>query len=113
MKHCRFTASELYRKLMYQENIGSIIILTKNAGSHDSERPGTLNDGGTPVGIVTERDIARMIGFSARFFADMSVSEVMSKPLTTSDTNILRSSFPSSFEILQPRQKMETICSSV
>jgi CBS domain-containing protein len=64
-------------KLMYQENIGSIII-TKSAGSHD---------GGTPMGIVTERDIARVIGFSAKFFSDMSVSDVMSKPLITITAN--------------------------
>ena len=36
-----------------------------------------------PIGMVTERDIARMVGFSAKFFADMTVSEVMSKPLIT------------------------------
>jgi hypothetical protein len=24
-----------------------------------------------PMGIVTERDVARMVGFSAKFFADM------------------------------------------
>jgi len=39
------------------------------------------------VGIVTERDIARMIGFSAKFFADMNVSEIMSKPLITVTPN--------------------------
>lgn len=45
---------------MYRENIGSVVILTKNAGSHDSKR-----DEVTPVGIITERSIVRMIGFSA------------------------------------------------
>jgi CBS domain-containing protein len=66
-------------KLMYQENIGSIVIITKNTDSHDMKR--TPKNEETPVGIVTERDIARMIGFSAKFFTDMSVSELMSKPL--------------------------------
>ena len=71
-------------KLMYQENIGSIVILTKNTDSHNSKRPGTTpKNEEIPVGIVTERDIARMIGFSAKFFADMKVSEIMSKPLIT------------------------------
>jgi CBS domain-containing protein len=70
-------------KLMYQENIGSIVILTKNAG----KRPATFNDEETPIGIVTERDVARMIGFSAKFFADINVSEVMSKPLITITPN--------------------------
>ena len=43
-----------------------------------------------PTGIVTERDIARMVGFSAKFFPDMTASEVMSKPLITinSDTSV-------------------------
>lgn len=61
---------------MYRENIGSVVILTKNAGSHDSKR-----DEVTPVGIITERSIVRMIGFSANLFPDMNVSEIMSTPL--------------------------------
>jgi CBS domain-containing protein len=65
-------------KLMYQHNIGSIVILKKEGEiSSDTTRKEI------PVGIVTERDIARMIGFSAKFFADMPVSEVMNKPLIT------------------------------
>jgi CBS domain-containing protein len=75
-------------KLMYQENIGSIVILTKNTDSHNSKRPETTpKNEEIPVGIVTERDIARMIGFSAKFFADMNVSEIMSKPLITVTPN--------------------------
>lgn len=65
-------------KLMYQGNIGSIVIVKKQTNGHE------------PIGIVTERDLARMVGFSAKFFADMTVSEVMSKPLITinADTSI-------------------------
>jgi CBS domain-containing protein len=65
-------------KLMYQHNIGSIVILKKE-GEISSNTTGKE----IPMGIVTERDIARMIGFSAKFFADMPVSEVMNKPLIT------------------------------
>jgi CBS domain-containing protein len=65
-------------KLMYQHNIGSIVILKK-----ESETSNNMTGKEIPVGIVTERDIARMIGFSAKFFADMPVSEVMNKPLIT------------------------------
>lgn len=68
-------------KLMYQENIGSIVILTKNAGSQEPRT--TVDDGEIPV---TERDITRMIGFSATFFPDMC-SHVMSKPLITITPN--------------------------
>ena len=40
-------------KLMYQENIGSIVILTKNTDSHNSKRPGTTpKNEEIPVGIV-------------------------------------------------------------
>jgi CBS domain-containing protein len=75
-------------KLMYQENIGSIVILTQNTDSHNNKRPGTTpKNEEIPVGIVTERDIVRMIGFSAKFFADMNVSEIMSKPLITVTPN--------------------------
>ena len=66
-------------KLMYQDNIGSIVILKKDTEDQD----GTTTKKGIAMGMVTERDIARMVGFSAKFFADMPVSEVMSKPLIT------------------------------
>ena len=45
-------------KLMYQDNIGSIVILGKDTGADKAKTPGKI-----PVGIVTERDIARMVGF--------------------------------------------------
>jgi len=66
-------------KLMYQDNIGSIVILRKDTDDKD----GTTTKKEMAIGMVTERDIARMVGFSAKFFADMPVSEVMSKPLIT------------------------------
>ncbi|HET7390420.1 MAG TPA: CBS domain-containing protein [Nitrososphaeraceae archaeon] len=66
-------------KLMYQDNIGSIVILKKDTNDQD----GTTTKKEIAIGMVTERDIARMVGFSAKFFADMPVSEVMSKPLIT------------------------------
>jgi CBS domain-containing protein len=64
-------------KLMYQHNIGSIVIIKEGEISSNTTKKEI------PVGIVTERDVARMIGFSAKFFADMRVSEVMNKPLIT------------------------------
>ena len=65
-------------KLMYQDNIGSIVILKKDADDQD----GTIKRE-VAMGMLTERDVARMVGFSAKFFPDMHVSEVMSKPLIT------------------------------
>src|SRR5215471_720210 len=70
-------------KLMYQHNIGSIIIVKNDDGkSSDTKKE-------IPAGILTERDIARMIGFSAKFYPDTLVSEVMNKPLVTVSPNTL------------------------
>ena len=70
-------------KLMYQENIGSIVILRYDT---DANKPGMSDNtvkNETPVGIVTERDVTKMVGFSEKFFADMPVLAVMSQPLIT------------------------------
>ena len=76
-------------KLMYQGNIGSIVIIKKHTDGHEAETSDTKMKNEMPIGIVTERDIARMVGFSAKFFADMTVSEVMSKPLITINSDTL------------------------
>jgi CBS domain-containing protein len=77
-------------KLMYQNNIGSIVIIKKHTNGEEAETSDTNMKNGVPIGIVTERDLARMVGFSAKFFADMTMSEAMSKPVITinSDTSI-------------------------
>jgi CBS domain-containing protein len=70
-------------KLMYQENIGSIVILRMDT---DATKPGTSGNtvkNEIPVGIVTERDVTKMVGFSEKFFADMPVLAVMGQPLIT------------------------------
>jgi CBS domain-containing protein len=76
-------------KLMYQNNVGSVIIL-KSADEIDSESVAT--------GIVTERDIARIVGFSQAFSPTMSISEMMSKPLLTTTTS---SSLKESADLMQ------------
>jgi CBS domain-containing protein len=75
---------------MYQDNIGSIVIIKNYTDGPDTQTLDTNMKNEMPIGIVTERDLARMVGFSAKFFADMTVSEVMSKPLVTinSDTSV-------------------------
>ena len=70
-------------KLMYQENIGSIVILRGTTDTDKSETSANTIANKTPVGIITERDITKMIGFSDKFFADMPVLAVMSQPLIT------------------------------
>ena len=54
-------------KLMYQDNIGSIVILKKEVDSNESKTSDTTVKNEIPIGIVTERDVARMVGFSAKF----------------------------------------------
>jgi CBS domain-containing protein len=48
-------------KLMYQHNIGSIVITKEGEISNNTTKKEI------PVGIVTERDVARMIGFHLSF----------------------------------------------
>lgn len=74
-------------KLMYEYNIGSIVILKEGGGSnHDDNVSGSTTEKKEipiPIGIVTERDIARTVGFAAKhsIFGDIPLSELMSKPL--------------------------------
>lgn len=74
-------------KLMYEDNIGSIVILKEGSGSNldDNVSGSTTQKKEIPIGIVTERDIARMVGFAAKhsIFGDIPLSELMSKPLIT------------------------------
>jgi CBS domain-containing protein len=70
-------------KLMYQENVGSIVILRKHTDIDNTKTPDTTIEDEIPIGIVTERDITKMVGFSGKFLADMPVLEVMSQPLIT------------------------------
>ncbi|MGA7370837.1 MAG: CBS domain-containing protein [Nitrososphaeraceae archaeon] len=74
-------------KLMYEDNIGSVIISKEGSGSNlDVNVSGsTTEKKEIPIGIVTERDIARMVGFAAEhsIFGDVPLSELMSKPLIT------------------------------
>lgn len=69
-------------KTMYKNKVGSIIITKKTLN-------GTNNDTAEkiPVGIVTERDYVRLIGFSDLFVVDAPVSELMSSPIITINEN--------------------------
>lgn len=63
-------------KLMYQNNIGSIIVI-KSSDKNENENENV------PIGIITERDIARIVGFTSTFSPTIPISELMSKPLLT------------------------------
>ena len=67
-------------KFMYQHNIGGLIVLM-DISSNESA------DVDKPIGIITERDIARLVSFSSNLSTDRSISEVMSKALITINQN--------------------------
>ena len=67
-------------KLMYQRNIGGIIILKDIL-------PNNASDEDNPIGIITERDIARLVAFSSNLSTDTPTSELMSQPLITINQN--------------------------
>ena len=65
-------------KSMYKNNVGCLVILKR------------IMTGPIPVGIVTERDIVRIIGSTDLFIGRAAIREFMSSPLVTvsSDTTI-------------------------
>ena len=67
-------------KFMYQHNIGGLIVLMDTSNNETAE----INK---PIGIITERDIARLVAFSSNLSTDTAISEVMSKPLITINQN--------------------------
>jgi CBS domain-containing protein len=78
-------------RLMYEDNIGSIIILEEGGSNlEDNVSGNTTAKKEIPVGIITERDIARTVGFAAKhsIFGDIPISEIMSKPLITIQPSI-------------------------
>ena len=67
-------------KFMYQHNIGGLIVLMDTSNNKTAEID-------KPIGIITERDIARLVAFSSNLSTDTAISEVMSKPLITINQN--------------------------
>lgn len=60
-------------KLMYDKKIMSIVILENTKAKNNW----------IVLGIVTQRDCVRLIGFSEMSLVDVPVSEIMSSPLIT------------------------------
>lgn len=67
-------------KFMYQHNIGGLIVLMDISSNESSEID-------KPIGIITERDIARLVSFSSNLSTEVLILEVMSKPLITINQN--------------------------
>jgi len=81
-------------KMMYQNKNGSMLILKKNAIDDDK------SDDKKPIGIVTERDIVRLMGSSDVSLDNISVGELMSSPLITINPN---NSIKDAIEIMQQK----------
>ena len=80
-------------KMMYQNKNGSMLILKKNTIDNNS-------DDKKPIGIVTERDIVRLMGSSDVSLDNISVGELMSSPLITINPN---NSIKDAIEIMQQK----------
>jgi signal-transduction protein with cAMP-binding, CBS, and nucleotidyltransferase domain len=81
-------------KMMYQNKNGSMLILKKNAIDDDK------SDDKKPIGIVTERDIVRLMGSSDMSLDNVPVGELMSVPLITINPN---NSIKDAIEIMQQK----------
>lgn len=67
-------------KRMYENNIGSLVIVKRILSGLD------------PVGMITERDIVKIIGSTDLFVGNMAIRRFMSSPLVTATTNTTLSS---------------------
>jgi CBS domain-containing protein len=64
-------------KSMYENDIGSIVVVKRTI------------EGLNPIGIITERDIVRQIGFTDLFVVQVPIRQIMSTPLVTIGANSL------------------------
>lgn len=63
-------------RIMNKNNIGCVVIIDKNGGNHKN-----------PVGIITERDVVRILGKLDAASLNLPLREIMSKPLITISIN--------------------------
>jgi CBS domain-containing protein len=73
-------------RTMYENNIGSIVIV-KNNNNKDRDNDINNNNNKQPVGIITERDIVRILGSLEQDLLKIPVRQLMSKPLITISSN--------------------------
>lgn len=70
-------------KIMNENSIGSVVILKRS----DSNNPNRSNNNKEIVGIITERDIVRIIGSLQPSLLTSPIREFMSKPVITLSPN--------------------------
>ena len=64
-------------KTMHENNIGSVVIV------RNKDRDNDIISSNKPIGIITERDIVRILGSLEPALLKASIRELMSKPLIT------------------------------
>jgi CBS domain-containing protein len=79
-------------KLLYENKIGSIVVIKKTTSGNQ--------EGKIPVGIVTERDIVRLVSLPDMLTVDQPVYLLMKAPLITVDPN---SSIRDAMETMQQK----------
>jgi CBS domain-containing protein len=65
-------------RTMYENNIGSVIIVKNKERNGDDDIANNI-----PVGIITERDLVRILGSLEPALLKVPLRELMSKPLVT------------------------------
>src|ERR687886_111344 len=80
---------------MHQNDIGSIVIVERD----------TSNDNYKPTGIITERDVVRMVGSLDQTLLKQPLCELMSKPLVTITPN---NSLKDALQIMQQKKFVDS-----
>jgi CBS domain-containing protein len=70
---------------MSEKNIGSVIIVKGSSASHNKRAYSNNNQ--EPVGIITERDVVRLMGLLQPHVLDIPLRDLMSKPIITLSAN--------------------------
>jgi CBS domain-containing protein len=68
-------------KTMHENNIGSVVIV------RNKDRDNDISSSNKPIGIITERDIVRIVGSLDPSLLKVPIRELMSKPLITISPN--------------------------
>ena len=69
-------------KTMHENNIGSVVIVRNKDRDND-----IISSSNKPIGIITERDIVRILGSLEPSLLKAPIRELMSKPLITISPN--------------------------
>ena len=68
-------------KTMHENNVGSVVIV------RNKDRDNNISSSNKPIGIITERDIVRILGSLEPALLKAPIRELMSKPLITISLN--------------------------